>query len=69
MHIATRLDAVPVAAQPYPLALKHHKFLKQEIKNLLDAGIICKSVSPWASPIVVVNNTHLKVHHSNSACV
>ena len=30
MHIATRLD--PVAALPYPLALKHHDFLKQEIK-------------------------------------
>ena len=46
MHIATRL-----------LALKHHSFLKQEIKNLLDAGIIHKSMSLWASPIVVVKNT------------
>ena len=54
MHIATRLDTTPTAACPYPLALKHHDFLKQEIKNLLDAGIICKSMSPWACPIVVV---------------
>ena len=54
MHIATRPDAAPVAAQQYPLALKHHDFLKQEMKNLLDVGIICKSMSPWASPIVVV---------------
>ena len=54
MHIATRLDATPGAAQPYPLALKHCDFLKQEIKKLLDAGIIQKSMSPWASPIVVV---------------
>ena len=37
-----------------PLALKHHDFLKQEIKNLLDAEIIHKSISPKASPIVVV---------------
>ena len=58
MHIATRPDASPVAAQPYPLALKHHDFLKQEIKNLLDAGIICKSMSPWASPILVVKKKH-----------
>ena len=54
MHIATRPDAAPIAAELYPLALKHHDFLKQEIKNLLDVEIICKSMSPWASPIVVV---------------
>ena len=46
MHIATRLDMTPIAACPYPIALKHHDFLKQEIKNLLDAGIISKSMSP-----------------------
>ena len=32
MHITTRLDSAPVAAQPYPLTLKHHDFLKQGIK-------------------------------------
>ena len=68
MHIATRLDLGPVAAQPYPLALKHHDFLKQEIKKLLDTGIIYKSMSPWASPIVVVKNTPLRAPHSNSDC-
>ena len=52
--MATRPDAAPVTAQPYSLALKHHDFFKQEIKNLLDAGIICKRMSPWASPVVVV---------------
>ena len=45
MHIASRQDSAPVAVWPYPLALKHQDFLKQEIKNLLDAGIICKSMS------------------------
>ena len=45
--------------QPYPLALKHHDILKQEIKNLLDEGIIHKSMSQWESPIVVVKkHTH-----------
>ena len=53
MHIATRSDATPIAAHPYSLALKHD-FLKQEIQNLLNAGIICINMSPWASPIVVV---------------
>ena len=54
MPIATRLHSALVTAWPYPFILKHHEFLKQEIKNLLDAGIICKSMSPWPSPIVVV---------------
>ena len=46
IHIATRPDSAPAAAQPYPSALKHQDFLKQEIRNLLDAGIICMSMSP-----------------------
>ena len=54
MHISTILDVAPVAAQPYPFALKHNDFFKQEIKNLLDAGIIYKSMSAWASLIVVM---------------
>ena len=35
MHIATKPNAAPTAARPYPLALKHHDFLKQEIKIYL----------------------------------
>ena len=67
MDIATRPDAAPIAVQPYPLALKHHDFLKQRIKNLLDAGTIHKSMFPWASPIAVVKKhtpegAHQKVH-------
>ena len=66
MHIASRLDSTPVAARPHPLALKHHDFLKQEIKKLLDAGIICKSMSHWESPIIIVKNTPLRVLHNSS---
>ena len=58
MHIATRLNSAPVAAQPYPLALKHHDFLKQEIKNLLAAGIICKSMFPMGKPYHSCQKTH-----------
>ena len=54
MHIATRPGSVPVEAWPYPLALMHHDILKEEIKNLLDTGIICTIMSLWASHIVVV---------------
>ena len=48
MHIATKPNASPIVVQPY------HNVLKQKLKNLLDAQIIQKSMSPWASPIVLV---------------
>ena len=51
MHIAMKPDAVPSAAQPYPLTLRHHEFLKQEVKTLLDARIICKSMFSWGSQV------------------
>ena len=51
MHIASWLDAAPVAAWQNPLALKLHDFLKQEIKNLLDAGIIWKSSCHGQAPL------------------
>ena len=60
MHIVTMPDVTPIAAHPYPLALKHHDFIKQEIQNLLDLGIIWKSMSPWTSPIVVVKKHTLE---------
>ena len=53
MHVDTG-DSPPVAQKPYPLALKHADWVRQEIMKLEEAGIIVKSVSPWASPIVVV---------------
>ena len=47
-------DSPPVSSRPYTLTLKHHKWVQEEIKMLERAGIITKSMSPWASPIVVV---------------
>ena len=38
MHIAMKPDAAPIVACPYPLALKHHEFLKQEVKTYLMLG-------------------------------
>ena len=37
MHIAIKPNATAIVSWPYPFALNHHDFLKQEIKNLLDA--------------------------------
>ena len=36
------------------LALKHYSWVQQEIKTFELAGVIKKSISPWASPIIVV---------------
>ena len=44
----------PVCQRPYTLPLKHAEWVKKELNILEAAGIIVRSVSPWASPIVVV---------------
>ena len=44
----------PVCQRPYTLPLKHAEWVKKELNILETAGIIVRSVSPWASPIVVV---------------
>ena len=53
MDIDTRENPF-VCQRPYTLPLKHAEWVKKEL-NILEAdGIIVRSVSPWASPIVVV---------------
>ena len=52
MEIQT--EGPPIASHPYVLPLKHHSFVCNEIENLEKAGVIRKSLSPYASPIMVV---------------
>ena len=47
-------DSPPVCQKPYTLPLKHYSWVQQEIETLEHAGVIKKSISLWASPIVVV---------------
>ena len=47
-------DSLPVAQNPYTLPLKHHKSVRKEIEMLEKAGVIECSLSPWASPVIVV---------------
>ena len=47
-------DNPPISQRPYNLPLKHVDWVAQEIQTLEEAGIIERSVSPWASPIVIV---------------
>ena len=53
MHVDTG-DNPPICQKPYTLPLKHYSWVQQEIETLEHAGVIKKSISPWASPIVVV---------------
>ena len=43
----------PIASKPYTLPLKHYDWVQKEIETLERAGII-ESISPWASPVVIV---------------
>ena len=47
-------DSPPITQRPYTLALRHVQWVQEEIEILERAGIIAKSVLPWASPIVIV---------------
>ena len=46
--------SVPLAQSPYTLPLKHYNWVRKEIETLEKAGIIERSLSPWASPVIVV---------------
>ena len=47
-------DSLPITQKPYTLPWKHTTWVQRELEILEKAGVIVRSVSPWASPIVVV---------------
>ena len=47
-------DSLPVAQSPYTLPLKHYEWVRQEIETLEKSGVIERSLSRWASPVIVV---------------
>ena len=47
-------DSLPITQKPYTLPLKHTAWVQRELEILEKAGVIVRSVSPWASPIVVI---------------
>ena len=46
-------NSLPITQKPYTLPLKHTKWVQIELEILEKAGVIVRSVSPWASPIVL----------------
>ena len=53
MDIDTR-GHPPICQKPYMLALKHYNWVEKEVEQLERTGFITRSVSPWASPIVII---------------
>ena len=47
-------DHPPICQKPYTLALEHYEWVQKEVEQLERAGIITRSVSPWAIPTVIV---------------
>ena len=47
-------DSPPITPKPYTIPLKHARWVQKELEILEKAGVIVISVSPWASPIVIV---------------
>ena len=47
-------DSDPVSQKPYPIAMKHYNWVKEEIDKLLEAGVIRNSQSSWSALIIVV---------------
>src|SRR5579859_7876293 len=44
----------PIASKPYNVTIEKKKIIKDEIEKMEKAGVIRKSYSPWASPVVIV---------------
>ena len=47
-------DAVPIRQRMYRVPYSRRTTLQKELDQMLQAGIIRQSVSPWASPVVLV---------------
>src|SRR6266498_3327331 len=54
-HTIQLLDEWPVSKDNRPLDQKDRIWIKQELKDLLERGIIRESISPYLAPIVVVD--------------
>ena len=47
-------DLEPVYQKPYPITMKHYRWVKDEIEKLFTAKVIRGSRSSWSAPIIVI---------------
>ena len=64
-HKIDLTDNRPIRCKPYPLPYARRGEIREEIKNMMDTGIVMESSSPYASLLVVVK----KKDGSNRMCV
>jgi hypothetical protein len=53
-HIPLLPGAIPVNARPYKYSLHHKTEIEKQVAALLKLGLITPSVSPFASPVLLV---------------
>ena len=54
-HYFELTDYTPIHHRAHRLAPKHNEFVRKELDNLLDAGIIVPASSAWSFPIVIAS--------------
>ena len=50
--IAVSPDAAPIRTKPRPRTLADKQFIREEVRKLLNNGVIVESQSPWRSQVV-----------------
>ena len=53
-HDVNTGGAQPVRQAPYRLNAEKRNFLKAEVQRLIEQGLVRPSISPWASPVILV---------------
>ncbi|KAL8598062.1 hypothetical protein ACOMHN_062660 [Nucella lapillus] len=54
-------DDNPIRSKPYPVPFSQRETVKEEVEAMLKMGVIEPSVSPYASPIVLVKKRDGKI--------
>jgi hypothetical protein len=52
--IDLKLGTELIARMPYQMSTLELQEMKMKLKELLDLGLICPSVSPWGAPVIFI---------------
>ena len=53
-HLIHTGDAAAIRQRPYRVSPKQREIIDQELDKMIEKGLVRKSTSPWASPVVLV---------------